>query len=545
MYKEIENILTTVKEKNMKEALIGLIIAVIIVSAVFLYKFNKPEKIEEKPEPKPEPPKEAEEPIEEAPIFEAPVIEVAKVTQNEILIKWQKVEAEELKLYLNTDNAGGWEAILRLDGSTNSYHFTELQPENEYKILIQAIKGGEKINSRAEVIKTKQKPVVLPDWKESPIYDIELDAFKDNTESLQSQLDKIPNGNKNFPVIVRFPKGAYNVEGTLEEKQRYATKIYRKHYWKIEAEGCNLYVNEPAHPFGGNVNKGEYSHRRQFCLVECNEVDVHKIRVTGANVLEGKKYREGYPSFWKGAPDNSAPEGFHAYVDYWAFEHNIEIVNSHNIRLHECVGSMAFGDGIYLHGDCTNIELVDCISEFAGRQGLGCNAVKGLKVIRIKIVKARRSGVDMETDFEEAIIRDVKIYDSEIECHLTPFAAGGPGIVNDVEIDNNKYSGSGNSVYCRSNNLKVRRENWKFTNNERLNTFGSSAPCLKFGKTDNVLIENNIDHYQGEYYVGNSFADGLVVRNNKLTGGNKIRVHEMTNIDHSGNTPELEIFKQA
>lgn len=374
---------------------------------------------------------------------------------------------------------------------------------------------------RSEIVYEAPEPEPIQN-----VYEIKLIEGEDNTDRLQSQLDEIPNGTAEQWVTVNFPKGRFNIEGNnLDRYKNYATRIDKKEYWIINAYGTELYVNKPSIPFGGNINQGNYSHRRQFQIYQSNHITVNGLEVTGANFLDGGEYgvSADTPIWWESPePDYAAVKGSGGYVSYWEFEHNFHSEQSTNITFNECIGKNPFGDAYYIHGG-NNIKILNSKGFHVGRQLVATASVSELLIDNFYGEGGRRTGIDLETDYTEQVISNIEIKNSYIQCQFGFIAAGGPGAVNDVWIHDNKFDAGKNSVYCRSNSLRVRRENWTYENNERLNYYGGTDPALKFGYTDNVIVRNNIDSSY-RYFVGNIHFKNMTITGNTVSKGHVVRV---------------------
>jgi len=441
--------------------------------------------------------------------------------------------------YVKPEPVITYEEVSETESIPFTYSVTNIQSEGRsgeegiltitYKLTF---KDGEQIAKEkiSEVI-TKQPRSEISYEEPEPnpqenIYDITLVEGEDNTNRLQEQLDDIPNGTKDSWVTVNFPKGSYNVEGNnLSRLKQYATQIDSKEYWIVNAYGTEIFVKKPSIPFGGNINAGKYSHRRQLRINNSDNIIINGLTLTGANFLDGGEYgiSPETPEWWESdEPDNSAGVGSGAYVSYWEFEHNFNSENSTNITFKDCVGKNPFGDAFYIHKG-SNVKIIDSRAEHVGRQLIATSSVSDLLIDNFYGVGGRRTGIDLETDYAEQVISNIEIKNSYIECKFGFVTAGGPGAVNNVWIHGNKFKAGGNTVYCRSNGLRVRRENWTYENNERIGRFGSTAPALKFGYTDNVIIRNNIDA-SDRYFVGNSMFTNMQIYDNEVSKGYVVRV---------------------
>ena len=393
------------------------------------------------------------------------------------------------------------------------------------------------------------------------IFKIEFNGDGDLTKLVQEQIDGVPDGVPGRPNIIQLPRGRFWTEGNLAFNPRGQNGIIvlqNRHHLIIrgfsQEEPTVFYTKAPAVPFGGDPSVyGTYSQRRHFRILESTNISVVNVRIEGSNTVEGRllgSAPEFTPSFWKGGKDEDSYKDFPAYRAYWEFEHGFDILNSQNITLEDCSVFGVWGDGVYIGQSITNpsenVVLRNLHLKFVGRQGVAVSDARNILIDNIWVDKGRRSGVDLEPFHDAGFANGVEVKNSKIDVQLTPFAAGGKGDVSDINIHNNEYSGSGNSLYCRTsneNNPTIRR-NWRFTDNVRINTYGSSAPVIKLGWTENVLISGNTDkisHKRG-YYVGASYVKNLVVKDNKVLGGKAIRTYKTEDLKVSGNTPPLEVI---
>ena len=433
------------------------------------------------------------------------------------------------------------------------------------KILLVLISGLPGFSGAGDVFSSDTTAVTEISSSEEhlpKVYEIKLDpsSTEDLTRQLQEQLDAIPDGTEDSPNTVRFPKGRFWTEGDLQRNPRGKAGIINlldRHHLIIEGyskdEPTTFFTKAPAIPYGGNVSKRDYSHRRHFRIHQSSNIEVRNIRIEGSNTTEGKLIGtkpEHTPDFWKGGADDGASTGFPAYRSYWEFEHGFDIINSKNITIEDSSVFGVWGDGIYIGQSTTNpsedIVLRNLHLKFTGRQGIAVSDARKILIDSVWIEKGRRSGIDLEPFHDEGFANEVEVANSIIDVQLTPFAAGGKGDVSDIYIHNNEYSGSGNTIYCRTSNEQnpTIRRNWRFIDNVRTNRYGSSAPVIKFGWTENILIEGNVDrvsHRRG-YYVGASYCKGLVVKDNEVEGGKTVRIYQTEGVEISKNSPELNVL---
>ncbi|UJH91038.1 right-handed parallel beta-helix repeat-containing protein [Antarcticibacterium sp. 1MA-6-2] len=395
------------------------------------------------------------------------------------------------------------------------------------------------------------------------IYYINVQGGGDLTKHIQDQIDAVPNGTAQKANVIKFPRGRFWTEGNLEWNPKGKNGIINfvnKHHLIIEGfskeEPTVFYTKAPAIPFGGNVSRGNYSHRRHFRIHQSTNITVRNIRIEGSNTIEGKvlgSSSEFTPDFWEGGKDSGSKSGFPAYQSYWEFEHAFDIINSQNITIEDSSVYGVWGDGVYIGQSTTNpsenIILRNLHLKFTGLQGIAVSDARKIIIDKVWIDKGRRSGIDLEPFHDEGFANDVEVRNSKIDVQLTPFAAGGRGDVSNIYIHNNEYTGSGNTIFCRTSNEKnpTIRKNWKFIKNVRTNTYGSSSPVIKFGWTENILIEGNVDrvsHKKG-LYVGASYCNNIVIKDNEVKGGKAIRIYKSNNLEVKKNKPGLEVINNG
>ncbi|PRY10584.1 hypothetical protein CLV24_1133 [Pontibacter ummariensis] len=335
------------------------------------------------------------------------------------------------------------------------------------------------------------------------VYQITLseDSTVDQTASIQKQLDAIPDGTPTKPNIIRFPDGRFWTEGDLENNSQGRNGIINlTNRHNLIIEGGTFYTKAPATAYGGNVDKGDYSRRRHFWLIECTNITLRKIRVEGSNTIDGRVIGTTptlTPSFWQGGEDNGALHGSPAYRSYWELEHAFDIRGCKNITLEDCFVFGVWGDGVYVGGTTSpseNIVLRNLHLRFTGRQGIGvANSVDGLLIDKVWVDKGRRASIDLEPHNHQGFVRNVKIQNCRLEAVMVAIAAAGRGDVSNIYIHNNTYTTTSPFLVCHDSSEKVTRENWTVKNNTRIGAFGSPVASIRFKKTNNIVLEGNTD----------------------------------------------------
>lgn len=415
----------------------------------------------------------------------------------------------------------------------------------------------EELALQPEVLEPEIPEVVFP---EEFTFRIEIDSSMtgDLTEYIQAKIDSIPDGTATQAHLIQLPEGRIWTEGG---DVNYATpgskgiiNIVNRHNLIIRGYSKEnptvFYTKAPASPFGGNVDQNNFSRRRHFNIKESTNIVVQNIRIEGSNKIEGVEIgttAENTPDFWLGGPDESVAEGFPAYRPYWELEHAFNIINSQNITIENSEVFGVWGDGVYIGQSVTNpsdnITLRNMHIRFVGRQGVGVSDARNILIDNIWVDKGRRSGIDLEPFHSDGFATDVEVRNSTIDVHLTAFAAGGRGDVSNVNIHNNEFSSGAYTLFCRSsdNSNPTVRSNWRFANNIRLNRAGSTAPPVKFGWVENIVIEGNYDNFSSDFAVGLNTCKNVQVLNNSYSGGNIIRLTNTlaSEVTHSGNSPSL------
>jgi hypothetical protein len=391
-----------------------------------------------------------------------------------------------------------------------------------------------------------------------PIYEIDYDpsSEKDQTLHILGQLNAIPNSeDPNNPNIIRFSKGGrVKAEGDRLNDPKGKNGVFslrNKKGWHITTDPKNpvsFYTTAPAVPYGGNVNKGNYSHRRTWWFHQCENLRVSNIRVEGSNYTEGPllgSSQEHTPGFWPlGKSNPKDTDGFPAYVPYWELEHAFDLRGCKNVVLENLSTFGTWGDGVYIGGKpaSENIRILNCHLKWAGRQGIAmANHCRNILIDGVRIDNAKRSAIDMEPHTSDGIVQGVEIRNSALFGFLNAVAAGGRGDVSDVYIHDNTYRGTTLRCYGKEN---LRRKNWRWINNRReTGWYSSPLGAAIFSYVDNVQYEGNYDPItETQSRIGvelnNCEGEMIVARNNFVNPSRIVtRNTDRSKVLVEGNTP--------
>lgn len=560
----------------------------------FINPFPKPE-TELPPEPVPQPPEKvvkltsaAEELSENDP---DPIVRVifSEIGKTSVKIAWDVPEgAKRFRVGRRraASNSTRWDMLTRwfyesefIDIGVNEYI------EYEYFLWSRDLNDN-MVMSKPVSITTAGQPKPEPKIEiptgltESAKIDISLPQDgSDVTQIVQEKLDALPTGSWKYPTHAFLPTGEYHTEG-FGGNIEYISRLYWKANIFIWAWGTTFYKKAPSTPYGGSVENNRFSKTAHFCVHRCKNIMISGLRVKGPNDIPGQLIGtapEYTPEFWKykneagelvaAGNDSKAFTGFPVHRGYWEKEHAFDLRGNDNVILSQCHAEAVFGDGFYIgkhDKDALSTQLLECTASMIGRQGAAAsdNTV-GLKIYKFKGRWLRRSAFDMEPDKDAGKVLNVEISWSDVECQLTPFAAGGDGDVSNVYIHHNLYSGSGHTIDCGNTSFipeeivdgeiitgSPRRHDWRFEYNTRKDwdSYGGNSPCLKFRHTDNITVIGNTDSYTYDWFVGSGDNRGfLIVKDNNVIGdgrgGNKVRTWDTdpTKVTLENNTPVLEL----
>jgi hypothetical protein len=571
---EIENILTTVKEKNMKEAIIGLIIAVIIVSAVFLYQFNKPEKVEEKPEPKPEPPKEAEEPILKTSFNGQPLEFQADSLTNE-----NGDQPFTLRALLNIKDKGlQWIASKR-DFKNNEW---QLMIYKEQLVFALTEKGDYKPNSIARAIDIPEGEFLLHieydgsksthgfvwtlNGREIETKHLWDSSYKGMTASSSPVFIGKAGFNENYPFTgkaeITITKGLSTPEAKLNDyKKTFGVEnVFAKpaedgnYYIEVEpntGKDVSIALNKAIEniPDGTEENPSEIKIKSGRYNVERSHIEGHKeggaidlyarknlrISSTGDDpavfyvndaavqpfeMQDNKTNPTSKRNHIRGRKcknivlDNISTEATNdkkSFKSYLEFEHGISFIDSENITVTNYKANGLWGDGFYAW-NTDGIKLINVETSNINRQGLGfSNGCRNILIDNHTAHKMTRAAVDLEPQ-SGGLIENVEIKNCTwYDGHL---AAAGAGRVNNMHFHHNKHR----SAIRALGGLSYPRENWIIEDNENIGGYGSPMPFYYVSVTKDVRISNNkanISTAQGRVAVLLALCGGkLEITNN-------------------------------
>ncbi|WP_299153037.1 right-handed parallel beta-helix repeat-containing protein [uncultured Christiangramia sp.] len=390
-------------------------------------------------------------------------------------------------------------------------------------------------------------------------FDLVEDSGIDQTKAIQDVLDKAENGyiDKNGDTIVnviQFPEGKYWTEGfDVGLKKKYVIGLLNKEFIDIEASGATLYTKAPGHPYGGDIGKGRYSHRRHFWIENSKFIEIQGLRIEGSNTIQGdllgttKAYT---PDFWKaGGLDRGAHGDVPAYASYLEFEHGYAVNESQNITFDNCSVYGVWGDGFYLgnkvsEGGSRNIKILNSVVDFVGRQGFAASVADGVIIDNCEFKRVRRAPIDFEPYGATGYVNNVRLTNTYLEGFHGGIAALGRGQVNNIYIENVKINSPGPDISCWDSAGKTVRENWHVKNLSRVRSYGSHVGSIRFKKTNNITIENSfvpIAKSQSKKSMELTDCENVTITGNDFTNGLYI-ISENSSVTAKGNTPKQEII---
>jgi len=429
-------------------------------------------------------------------------------------------------------------------------------------VIFLAIRAKKKDNKDREVpvkppivVEPEEKPVEPIPIEPKPvskIYYIELPKDgSDVTTLIQSQINSIPDGVDNLPNIIQFPDGVYWTEGfNISRENKGIISFYKRNNLIVRGEKTILYTKRPGLDHQGSVQGNDYSHRRHVWIQNSTHIEI-TLTIEGSNKVIGSKVdREPdfTPDWWIYGEDNGAFGDAPAYKEYLEFEHAFASENSHYITFNNCNVNGVFGDGICIGGDVktggsSNIKVLGGNITNTGRQQVAIYNSRYVLIDGLVTSRGRRSIFDLENYSDDGFIEFVEIRNTNTYATHTFIAALGRGIVNNINIQNNKFRTPGRTLVCQGRS-GIRRSNWKFTDNARVDYgFGSPISSIGFGMTDNILIENNFEPIAGSQsrspasftdcknvkIKGNDFKYGIYIKsdNYEVTASNNNPVQQI------------------
>lgn len=401
-------------------------------------------------------------------------------------------------------------------------------------------------------LEPKPKPVQPKSFR------IILKEGTDQTQSLQAQIDAIPDGTPGQPNIIQLPEGKFWTEGGENNprgKNHIIRFVNRKHLI-VKGNPDNytvFFTKAPAVPYENSVRDNSHSLRRHFWIENCLYIQFNYIHVEGSNLIEGDLIGttpELTPEFWKGGKDNGSGRGAPAYRAVWESEHAFDIRSSEDITIENCSINGVWGDAIYAGGSPSfptkNLVVRNVNARFTGRQGFAAaNCVDGLLLDGFNLEFGRRAAIDFEPHSDSGYVRNAEVKNCYLHTLQTAFAAIGRGDVSNINIHDNVYKTHGATIACWDSQFKSTRKNWIFKNNKREGGFGSPLAPIRFQMIEGVVIEDNyepISKGQSETYVDVRNCKNVAVRRNETIYGSKI-ISLNSNVVSENNIPELEIIE--
>jgi hypothetical protein len=287
-----------------------------------------------------------------------------------------------------------------------------------------------------------------------------IQAPRDGTDVTQTIIEQVMEAPPR--TILQFPPGKYRAEGSL--------RITGKRQLVLRGPAV-FYAETP-----GQLDPQGMSQRRHWWFDACSDIGLEDLRVTSTNLN----------------PDQRA--GFGAYVAAYEFEHGFALHGCSNVVIQRCSTKGTWGDGVYVGNTVPsrNITIKDVRVEYNGRQGMAIANAENVSISRAQIMNTRRGGIDLEPSSSSWAIRRVRINDCYLNGYHVAFPAAGRGDVSDVVIQRNEIHGPGVPwVYVAASD-GMRRRNWQIRDNVVGNGLGSPVAALRFGRVDDVIVDNNI-----------------------------------------------------
>jgi hypothetical protein len=378
---------------------------------------------------------------------------------------------------------------------------------------------------------------------------------KEAWQSIQDQIDAVPDGQPGRPNIIRFPVGystglyyTHREDGTSTVKG--CIELIDRHHLILEGpskeDPAAFYTSHPSWPYPGEIQANQFSNRKQFLIRNSTHIEIRNIRVFGSNYTFADQLADGNPWFWGGGADLGGTSATRAYYAPWEFEHALDFRDSSSLHVHDCVFEDLWGDGVYFGNDpgCSDVLVENVVIDGTGRQGIAISGGQNLLIDGVAIgtsVKSRRAGIDLEPE-GDWVIDGVEIRNCRIDSQHVPFACGGRGSrLDNVEIHTNELFGT--SVpwvkVVHSAGLS-NRSNWSIHDNIHRGGLGSPVYALSFERVDNVSVVRNVMNVAGTQSRGCvDFKDctGLLdVIDNDFGGGCFIRFRNSPVGTISGNS---------
>lgn len=222
-----------------------------------------------------------------------------------------------------------------------------------------------------------------------------------------------------------------------------------------------------------------YSLRRHVFVKGGSDVTMRSLRVEGENLRWDQQ---------KDADPND-DDDYGSYFSPWEFEHAFTVNGGTNMVFENLQARGIWGDGFYSQGNTNGLTLRNFRVSYNGRQGVALSETQNAVLENVQILNTRRAGFDLEPNSAWKV-ENVLIKNSYTKGYHTAFASGGIGEVNNITIQNNKISGQGGIISVGSGR-QIRRYNWKFIDNEVLNTVNMGGG-FRFTNVTNIEISRNI-----------------------------------------------------
>ena len=238
-------------------------------------------------------------------------------------------------------------------------------------------------------------------------FEIDKTGEKECTEGINQA---IRYAHRNNIEYIKFPKGKYLVNGDREHTQEGGI---------ILQSNLTLDLNE-------SIVIQKDSKSPYYCIIDINNVE--NVRVINGTI-SGDRENHDYNTI----------ESSHQ----WGM--GIEIKNATNIEIKNLEIVNATGDAIYITGNSQNVDISNCKLSECRRQGISIISGKNINIYQNEIYKISgntpQSGIDLESNFDNESIENVKIYENVFYNFGNNIAIQLCRYIKNVEITHNSIQG--------------------------------------------------------------------------------------------------------
>jgi hypothetical protein len=197
-----------------------------------------------------------------------------------------------------------------------------------------------------------------------------------------------------------------------------------------------------------------------------------------------------------------------AYDPRFEFESGFNIEGSTDVRLEKSTTVGTWGDGVYISGKnqwsgnaSSHVTVQEMTVYKNGRGGIVITYASHILIADVTIAWGRRSGINMEPNFWDAIVSYVEIRNSNITARFPAFDAAGSGSVNKIFIHDNTIPIAGIPfIYDKATDGHPRKD-WTVRDNDVLGFLGSPMPGMLFANTTGVVVTHNVIPFAAERHM--------------------------------------------